>query len=72
MLFGLLFEFSNFRCEILKFALEARVCLLCLYAVYKQMGSGLQSSRNAPCSDNWGAVGVFDFLEDDMFTLAND
>jgi hypothetical protein len=33
MLFGLLFEFSNFRREILKFALEARICLLYLYAI---------------------------------------
>lgn len=72
MFFGLLFELSYLRSEILKFALEARVCLLYLYAVYEYMGNGLQLPQNAPCSDNWGVVGVFDFLEDDMSTLAND
>lgn len=35
MLFSLLFEFSDFRCEVLKVALEARVCLLHLFMVYR-------------------------------------
>ena len=35
MLFGLLFEFPDFRGEVLKIALEARVCLLYLYVVYR-------------------------------------
>jgi hypothetical protein len=34
MLLGLLFEFSDFGSEVLKIALEARVCLLYLCVAY--------------------------------------
>jgi hypothetical protein len=33
MFLGLLFEFSDFGCEILKITLEARVCLLHFYPI---------------------------------------
>jgi len=48
MLFGLLFEFSDFGSEVLKIALEARICLLHLYVVYRYMRNSTLSSRTHP------------------------